>query len=208
MQTIYLVRHGTTEWMELHKIQGASNSPLSPRGQLEAQKTAQALERIKFDAVYCSPLGRTRETAADICQARGCQPVIIEDLREIDFGWLEGGRDFNAPNGKLKFIQYIVLLARFLLIQISGERFAQVKKRAANSWQIIQQRCPRGTILIVAHGVLLHYLIGGLLSAEERKQRGRFHLQPCSISELEVDDTGTARVIRLNDTRHLAPEQR
>jgi broad specificity phosphatase PhoE len=40
-------------------------------------------------------LGRARETASIIGQIIGLEPVPLEDLREMNFGWLEGGRLFN-----------------------------------------------------------------------------------------------------------------
>ncbi len=203
MQKIYMVRHGTTEWMEIQKIQGSSNSPLSPQGRLEAQKTAQTLAQVKFDAVYCSPLGRTRETAAIICQPGGYQPKIIEDLREMDFGWLEGSADLRIPSGKLDIVVNARWLARIMVIGISGEGFTRVEKRAKKCWEDINRRSPAGTLLIVAHGIILHYLIANLLNAEQRKNNKRIHLQPCSISEIVLEDDGSAGIVRMNDTSHL-----
>ena len=48
MQHIYLVRHGTTEDIEKHLMQGSSDSPLSARGREEALRTAEALSGIRL----------------------------------------------------------------------------------------------------------------------------------------------------------------
>jgi len=203
MQHIYFVRHGTTEWMERKKIQGISDIPLSAGGRKEAEKTAKVFAEIELDAVYCSPLLRAHETAAIICKSKDCQPQIIPDLRELNFGWMEGKRDFNFPQKNWGIFRYIALLGRVFIVWISGEHLSQVKMRAQNSWRIIHERSPRGTVLIVAHGILLSFLITGLLSPEQRKATKRIYLQPCSISEMVLEDDGSARIVRMNDTSHL-----
>lgn len=203
MQHIYFVRHGTTEWMERKKIQGISDIPLSARGRKEAENTAKAFAEIELDAVYCSPLLRAHETAAIICQSKDLQPQIIHDLCELNFGWMEGRRDFNFPQKNWGILRYMALLGRVFIVWISGEHFSHVKNRAKNSWRIINERSPRGTILIVAHGILLSFLITGLLSPEQRKATKRIYLQPCSISEIVLDDDGSARILRMNDISHL-----
>ena len=203
MQHIYFVRHGTTEWMELKKIQGISDIPLSARGRKEAENTAKAFAEIELDAVYCSPLLRAYETAAIICQSKDLQPQIIPDLRELNFGWMEGRRDFNFPQKKWGIFRYLALLWRVGVVWISGEHLSQVKIRAKNSWRIIDEQSPQGTILIVAHGILLSFLISGLLSPEQRKATRRIYLQPCSISEMVREEDGSVRIVRLNDTSHL-----
>jgi broad specificity phosphatase PhoE len=204
MQHIYIVRHGTTEWMEVWKIQGSTNSPLSTQGKREAEKTAQALAGVHFNAVYCSPLGRTRETAAIICRPHNLQPEIVDDLHEMDFGWYEGSPDFSLQTENVSFLRKFQLLTKVFLIQASGERFANVNRRANSSWDFINSQCPQGTILIVAHEVILHYLIGRLVGKEQMEAVNPIHLQPCSITELMLDGKDDARIIRLNDTSHLA----
>jgi probable phosphoglycerate mutase len=101
MQHIYIVRHGTTDWVDDKKIQGDTDIPLNQKGRMQAEKAARALAPIQFDAVYCSPLSRTRETAEIICKSRVRQPEIIEDLREMNFGWFEGTHDYTKQPAEL-----------------------------------------------------------------------------------------------------------
>lgn len=207
MLHIYIIRHGTTECMEALIIQGSTGGRLSPQGKSEAQKTAQTLSKIKFDAVYCSPLGRAHETADIICAASGNHPVLIAELREMDCGWYEGTPDFTMKSRYTGFARKLEFFFKFLLIQISGESFGTVRKRVRQAWEKIRQLTPQGTILIVAHGISLHYLIeqaGGKPQID--KQRYMFsiiNLEACSISELVLEDDGSARVVRVNDTSHL-----
>ena len=50
--TIYLVRHGKTEWNKKKITQGQSESPISMIGIKQAEKTAEKLKHIKFNAIY------------------------------------------------------------------------------------------------------------------------------------------------------------
>lgn len=68
---IYLLRHGETVWNTLGRFQGQKDSPLTPRGILQADRVAARLAQeigangIPFE-FYVSPLGRAQETAARI----------------------------------------------------------------------------------------------------------------------------------------------
>jgi len=51
---LFLLRHGTTEWIEARSVQGSTDSPLSERGRKEMQQALISLAGITFDAVSCS----------------------------------------------------------------------------------------------------------------------------------------------------------
>ena len=92
MASLYLIRHAEPDITGL--FLGQLDSRLSAAGLLHAQT---AMPEIRVAAVYSSSLRRARETAAYI---NSPQVVIIEDLREIDFGlwtgksWLEIEREW------------------------------------------------------------------------------------------------------------------
>lgn len=203
MLHIYLVRHGTTIGLEAGKAQGSMESPLSPTGKREAQQTAQALQPIKFDAVFCSPMGRTRETAQIICAANKCEAIMIDELREMDFGWLEGRPYFSAPGENAGLLEKLGILIKVVIAQLTGERLAHLQKRALIGWQKILNACPEGTILIVSHGVIFNYLISLLISKDQFDAIKPIHLEPCSISEILYKGIGEAEILHLNGTEHL-----
>ncbi len=203
MQHIFFIRHGTTQDLEAAKVQGATDSPLSRKGRIEAQKTAQALAGIHFDAVFCSPQGRARETANIICAEKSIQPIILNDLREMNFGWLEGGSFFEAPSPHTHFRERLQLYIKIILAQVSGEYSRHVYKRARKSWRIIQQYVPNGRILIVAHGVIGNYFFKAILPKEHFDHLQPILLNTCSISELILNENGSKQIVRINDTQHL-----
>lgn len=87
--TIYLVRHGQTEWNLINRQQGHMDSPLTPVGVAQARAAARLLVRLLPPRaevrVETSPLGRARATAEIICNALGvdlrsvaAEPLLIE----------------------------------------------------------------------------------------------------------------------------------
>src|SRR5262245_28683742 len=69
---IYLARHGETDWNAELRLQGTSDIPLNSKGRQQAAKLAERLKGIHLDAVYCSTLSRSRETATIV---RGGAPM-------------------------------------------------------------------------------------------------------------------------------------
>lgn len=88
--TLYLVRHGETEWNVKGITQGQTNSSLTENGIQQAKDTAKALKDINFEAIFSSDLTRTQDTAEIIKLDR---EIIIQTsklLRERSFGSFEG----------------------------------------------------------------------------------------------------------------------
>lgn len=96
-QTIYLVRHGETEWNREGRMQGQLDSRLTPKGETQAQRIGELLAELVGEperhVVAVSPLGRTRRTAAIICEALDLDPDacrINDLLKEKRYGAWEG----------------------------------------------------------------------------------------------------------------------
>lgn len=96
-QTLYLIRHGETEWNRAKKVQGWNDSPLTELGQSQARSVAGILAAEIADPtdaiLYCSPLGRARATAEIIAAELGLDFGLCrfdEDLKELNTGRWDG----------------------------------------------------------------------------------------------------------------------
>jgi broad specificity phosphatase PhoE len=90
--TIYLARHGQTEWNVAGRRQGRLDSPLTNLGLKQADRNAELLSAEGIDAVFTSPLGRAQRTASIIGSRLGLTVTVLDDLAEIDHGLWSGLR--------------------------------------------------------------------------------------------------------------------
>ncbi|WP_018143767.1 histidine phosphatase family protein [Alloscardovia criceti] len=117
---VYLVRHGQTYFNLYNRLQGWSNSPLTDKGKQDAVVAAHKLEKIRFDAAFCSDTQRAIETARIILArndaARHDGLYHAEEhmeFREQFYGYFEG-KDMNeawwaagAPHGATTYAQIL-----------------------------------------------------------------------------------------------------
>jgi broad specificity phosphatase PhoE len=95
--TLYVVRHGETDWNAAQKLQGQTDIPVNAKGRAQAARNGQALRRVLAASpgldFIASPLSRTVETM-DIIRRQLDLPLhgYTRDhrLKEIAFGIWEG----------------------------------------------------------------------------------------------------------------------
>jgi broad specificity phosphatase PhoE len=95
--TLYLVRHGETDWNAEGRLQGGRDIPLNDVGRVQAEEVAQKLRDIAPRAddldYLCSPMSRAQETMRILRRTMGFHETyykIADDLRELTFGSWEG----------------------------------------------------------------------------------------------------------------------
>ena len=90
MASLYVIRHGKTDWNEIKRIQGSTDTSLNDEGIGMARKAHDEYEGVRFDICFCSPLKRARQTAELLLEGRDI-PIEYDDrLRELSFGEFEG----------------------------------------------------------------------------------------------------------------------
>jgi len=87
---LIFVRHGESEGNKLNRFNGSLNMPLTEKGKLQAQKTAEYLDKCKIEKIYASDLSRAKETAQIIANRNNLQVILDKNLREINGGDFEG----------------------------------------------------------------------------------------------------------------------
>ena len=91
MTSLYLVRHGETDWNAERRIQGRTDIPLNDTGRAQALTTGKLLARRSWDGLYSSPLIRAVETAQIIGDQIGMSTAgTIDAIAERNYGEAEG----------------------------------------------------------------------------------------------------------------------
>lgn len=112
---IHFIRNGLTDGNIAGQYIGQTDIPLSPDGVLQIKQIKEDMVYPNADAVFSSPMMRCTQTAHAIF---GKDPIVIDDLKEYDFGefegktaeqlqdyeefslWLSGGPDAAPPYGE------------------------------------------------------------------------------------------------------------
>lgn len=90
MTSIYVVRHGQTEYNVKNVYQGQTDIPLNKVGIQQAKDTAKQFSGTKIDAILVSPLKRAKQTAHYISKITNIPITIEYGLIERSFGDMEG----------------------------------------------------------------------------------------------------------------------
>jgi len=161
MKTIYLVRHAETTWNLEGKVQGSRDTPLSLDGLAQTAKTVAFLSALRFDTIFTSPLTRARAIAEPVGINLGVSPIVMPELREIEFGGWEG-HTWNEIE-----TMYPATLAAWELKSLEarpdgGESLTDVGCRAEKVRSMIESSSGE-LVLVVAHGGLNRVLMSVLL---------------------------------------------
>ena len=87
---IYVMRHGTTIWNEIGRIQGLSNNRLSTEGKKLVERTANEIKNLDFDIIFSSPVMRTMQTTNIVNQFLNLKVIKDERITDIDQGIFAG----------------------------------------------------------------------------------------------------------------------
>lgn len=160
MLTIYLVRHGETQWNTENRLQGWKNSPLTEKGIRNAKLLGKRLSNIEFRAVYSSPSERTIQTAKYICSGKNIPIITDENLKEISYGEWEGQTKAEIEkNFKKEYFHYWNAPHLYDHRPHKGEAINDLKKRVENVLNKILAENLSGNVLIVSHAATIKAIL-------------------------------------------------
>ena len=145
------IRHGETEWNVQGREMGQLDSPLTTRGVQQAHAIARRLNRLPFDALYSSDLGRAVQTADIIASFCGKTVTLDEGLRERHMGIFQGLTVAEMRNRFPKERQDYER-SGFEYVISGGESARQRSERSVRVLTAIAERHPEETIVTVTHG--------------------------------------------------------
>ncbi|MCZ6657631.1 MAG: histidine phosphatase family protein [Gammaproteobacteria bacterium] len=91
MNTLYILRHGQSEWNVEGRIQGHMDSPLTELGKQQADTHGKTLKSLGgIDQLFVSPSGRARETAFIVNSYAKAVVTFESSLMERDCGEWSG----------------------------------------------------------------------------------------------------------------------
>lgn len=159
---LYLVRHAAAA-IEPGRCCGSLDVDLSAAGRKHARALGRAFAEIELDAVYTSPLERSRQTAAEIASRRGLSLRELRGVAEIDFGELEG-KDFDEIAVTHPETHATWLTQPTEVDFPGGERFADFARRVRQSVHEILSAHRGEQVAVVSHGGPIRLLLADALA--------------------------------------------
>lgn len=198
--TIYIVRHGQTEWNLLGKTQGHGNSDLTPKGIEQAELLADSMTKYLIDYIYSSDLGRAYQTAEIIGNKLNIEVEKTEALREMNFGTWEGRiiKDIIEEDPELyKMWRNEPHLAKIP----QGETLSQIKERTDAFIKEINEKYDGKHIVLVTHSLCARIMLLSFLDSDV-KNIYRINQANTALNIIELRDYGPV-VMKMNDTTHI-----
>lgn len=182
-----LVRHGVTPTTGTTLPGRAPGLHLGDEGRAQAQAVADRLADLeRIDAVYASPLERTRETAKPIGKAVATRVAIERGLIECDFGDWTG-----EPLKKL------MKLPEWTRVQRhpsgfrfpGGESFTEMQTRITTALTKLAERHRGGVVIAVSHADPIKAAVAHALGTHLDLFQ-RIVISPCSVTAISLGSHG------------------
>jgi broad specificity phosphatase PhoE len=156
---IYLARHGETDWNAARRLQGWTDIPLNEKGCNQAKELARILSGTRLDAIYCSALKRSIQTAEILDR----KPIIqMIELNEQSLGNYEG-----ATLSDEEFLRFQQLRTDPAYKPEGGESRSEHLERIRKALhQIRSVQTNDSQILIIGHGGTNNLILQELLKIQ------------------------------------------
>jgi len=175
MTRVIFIRHGETLWNIEEREMGHLDSPLSERGEKQAEAIAERLKQNSFTHLYSSDLGRATQTATSISQACNLEINLDIELRERNMGIFQSyTRKEMKENFPAEWREYNSI-NKFDYVIPNGESQRQRLERSIRVMNRLADMHPSESIVVVSHGGILRgffeFVVGLQPGNEDRYMR-------------------------------------
>lgn len=181
MQFIF-TRHGESD-ANIQRIISNRDLPhaLTEKGRLQAQRLADQLAQLPILAIYASPILRAQQTAEIVAGKLGLSFTTSDALREFDCGIMEGRGDADAWQAH-ELVVEAWGRGEFAARIPEGESFDDMERRFVSLVEALyaQYAGEEGSVVLVAHGSLLHNTLPHLLRNVDRSFSQQHPLSNCA----------------------------
>ena len=181
-----LVRHAETAEDARGRCYGRLDVGLSVAGREQCARLAHAFRSEPLRSVWASPAIRARETAEAIAAPHRLDVEILEPLRELDFGELEGrAYDEIAVSDPELYAQW--MRAPTTVRFPGGESYSDLQSRVDAGIAGLLEQHDDGLVAVVTHGGVVRAVLRSVLGFPAERIF-RLSIDPASVSTLEYVD--------------------
>jgi alpha-ribazole phosphatase len=203
MATIFLVRHGDTRLNSRERFWGQTDVHLNENGLRQAAQLRDRLASHKLDAIYSSNLSRCTATAKIIASLQQAKVTVCEELKEINFGYVEG-LTFDEIQERHPKLAKVMSVWNSRPRFPGGESFDELDGRVNLFLPSLKKHGTDNRVLVVAHSAIVRLIICNLMGIGIDHWR-QIRIELGSLSILSTYPQG-AILSLLNDTSHIREE--
>jgi len=181
---LYLIRHGEVE-DKYHRVFGGRrvDMNLSPKGHTQAMAMAEYLQKVKFDAVYASPMKRAQQTVSPLLEKLNCESRTHPDLHEVDFGdWTGLTWQELHEKHQISAFSWLEMMENGAIPNAECSR--TFRKRVEPCLRAILDEHPGQQIAIVCHGGVIRMILSILLDLPLPKT-SHFEIEYASLTRVD-----------------------
>jgi len=202
-KTIYLIRHGETEYNRRGIVQGSGiDADLNELGQAQAEAFYDAYGHIRFDKIYTSELKRTHQSVKRFIDM-GIPHEVHSGLNEISWGIYEGKAHIGADDTTYTGILRQWSDGYYKVALEGGESPWQVRKRQLPFIQTIISQPHERNILVAMHGRAMRILLTTLCNQPLSLMDEYQHNNLCLYQLEYAPEENRFRILLRNDITHL-----
>lgn len=198
---LFFVRHGQTPANVNHQFAGVTDVPLDDVGKRQAEQVANRFREIEVDSIVSSPLQRAHYTAQSIGSITGHEPVLMDDLKEMNFG-----------DAEMLTIEQMIVTYPHLMSALgdphdvtmqwpNGDSRFGFHKRVLDAVNSVMQTYADQRVAVVCHGGVIASVLSHLEDGP-RNDFKRYRIANCSITHMSVRQSETV-IHAWNDFSHL-----
>ncbi len=200
-KTIYIIRHGETDYNKRGVIQGSGvDSDLNELGRQQAEQFYTAYYHIPFDKIYTSQLKRTQQSVAKFVKA-GFEVEVMPEFNEINWGKFEGLK--GTPESRKEYLAMTDDWKAGLLDRCvaGGETPNEMQRRQKQGLEKLLARTEEKNVLIAMHGRAMRSFLC-LLTDTPLHSMDEFKHSNLCMYKLAYDGSAFS-ILESNCTKHL-----
>lgn len=207
MLELYFLRHGQTALSKANMFCGSGTDvPLTPEGEEMARAFAEYYKDTRWNAIYFSPLIRTKVTAEIISASQTIKPIPHDGLIEIGYGAWEGKTVEEVD--RLYHDEHISWTADPAWYPpTDGESATSVASRVLPVIAQIRDEHDDGKILIVSHKATIRIALCSLIGIDVGRFRYRLACPVGSVSIVQFSQHGPL-IEKIGGRSHLSERLR
>lgn len=175
--TIYVARHGQTEWNAENKVCGITDIALTERGIAQANDLADQIKEKNIRIIISSPMKRAVTTSRIISEKCHIPMMIDNRLIEQNYGIYEG----VDRNDEL----FLANKRNFAYKYPNGESMMQVAVRVYTFLDEVKKQYDGENVLIVSHGGVCR-IIKTYFSDMTNEDFFHYTLKNCKLEEYRI----------------------